>query len=391
MNKLFAFVFLLMLSSLTSLAQSDESAWFELETSVTGDFINNLMGGVNRGFTYLGMEELALTFDLEKLGLWSGAEVFLHGLNTHGQSPSQDYVGDLQVSSNIESGDYVGLYEYYLKQQSGNFEFILGQHDLNSEFAGTEYGGTFINSSFGITPTMSLNVPVSIYPIASLAFITKYSFSHNQLLKIGIYDGDPGDPESNRYNLQPNIGLDEGFLFISEYERFLYKNSLPERYKIGAYYHTNRFTNYKDTLTSMTGNYGIYAVSDFVLWSGFNHPYTYLGLFVQGGYAPEHINQADYYLGAGIHLNGILPLRYQDAFGLAFAYVNMSQPYRRLNNAILSGEMALEMTYKISVFDHYTIQPNLQYIIQPGANPDLNNALVASLRFNIFLCSEDHL
>jgi porin len=63
----------------------------------------------------------------------------------------------------------------------------------------------------------------------------------------------------------------------------------------------------------------------------------------------------------------------------------MSSPVRKLNNTIDIGELALEFTYKIHVFEHYSIQPNVQYIINPGANSTLNNALVATMRFNIYL------
>jgi porin len=370
---------------LLSFAQQGKVKWYHLETSVTGDFIKNMMGGINTDFTYIGMEEIGLTLNLEDAGLWKGAEIFLHGLNTHGITPSSDIVGDLQVSSNIESGNYTGFYQYYLQQQLGKFCFILGQHDLNSEFVGTEYGGTFVNSSFGIAPSMSLNVPVSIYPMAAPAFIIKYEKENRHIAKLGIYDGDPGDPESNRYNLQPNISLDEGLLAIAEYEICHTMNELPVSFKLGTYYHTNEFIDYTDTSHSVAGNYGLYLVSDNVLWSGFNHPHTYLGWFIQGGWAPGHINQVDYYIGSGLHLNGILPNRYHDALGVAFAYANISRHVRNLNPNILTGEMAIEFTYKIHIFEHYYIQPNLQYIINPGANAELNDALVASLRFNIYL------
>ena len=174
-------------------------------------------------------------------------------------------------------------------------------------------------------------------------------------------------------------------MFIGEFDLSHYVNNLPESYKIGGYYHTNNFTDYKDTLKNISGNYGIYAISDMVLWSGFNHPHSYLGLFIQGGAAPQNINQVNYYLGGGIHLNGALPQRFHDALGIAFAYVNMSPPFRKLDPLLEKGELALEFTYKIYMFEHYSIQPNLQYIINPGANPNLGNALVGLIRFNIYL------
>lgn len=362
-----------------------KAKWYKLETSVTGDFIKNFQGGLNTDFTYIGMEDVCLTINMDDLGWWKGGEFFFHGLNSHGLSPSQDIVGDLQVTSNIEAGDYVGFYEFYYAHTFNNLSFLIGQHDLNSEFVGTEYGGTFINSSFGIAPSMSLNIPVSIYPLAALAFISKYQTPKGHAFKLGVYDGDPGDPESNRYNMQPNISTDEGLLVIGEYERSYLMNNLPENYKLGVYYHTNSFIDYQDTLESIRGNYGVYGISDFVLWSGFNHPDTYLGLFVQGGWSPSKINQVDYYIGGGIHLNGIFPQRYNDALGIAFAYAHMSKYVRDMDANLDYGEVAYELTYKIHVFDHYSIQPNLQYIANPGANRSLKDALVATIRFNVTL------
>ncbi len=370
---------------LVSYSFSQDSPAVKFETSLTGDFIKNLQGGINTEYTYIGMEDLSLTFDSEALGLWQGGTLFLQGLNTHGRLPSAEIVGDLQVSSNIESGDYTGLYQYYYQQSFGNYSFILGQHDLNSEFVGTEYGGTFINSSFGIAPSISINVPVSIYPLAAPAFIFKYENPNRMNYKLGVYDGDPGDPETNRYNLQPNISLTDGALFISEFELCRLVNDLPESYKIGAYYHTNNFIDYSDTTISRKGNYGGYFISDMVLWSGFNHPDSYLGLFVQAGIAPKNINQVNFYVGAGMHINGVLPTRFNDAFGIGVAYVNISPSYRNLMKNTYIGETAVELTYKMQVFDHYSIQPNLQYIINPGATTLLKNALVATMRFNIYL------
>jgi porin len=374
---------ILLIATFRSKAQFKKG--FSIETSITGDFIKNFSGGITNDFTYIGMEDLCITLDFEAMGLWKGGRVFLHGLNSHGISPSSDIVGDLQVTSNIESGDYTGFYEYYFHQSFGNSSILIGQHDLNASFVGTEFGGTFINSSFGISPTISLNVPVSIYPMAAPAVIYKYEKENRWNYKLGIYDGDPGNPGNNRYNLQPNINETDGALLIGEIEFIQQVNALPEAFKFGGYYHTNSFTNYKDTLAEIRGNFGGYFVSDLVLWSGFNHPESYLGIFIQAGIAPTKINQVDYYVGAGIHLNGIFPKKFEDAIGIGFAYANISKDFRAAYTQTEPYEWVWEFTYKIKVFDHYTVQPNLQYVINPGANPALKNAMVGSIRLNVFL------
>jgi porin len=364
---------------------AQEDSWFSFETSVTGDFIKNIKGGIARDYTYIGMEEASLTFDLAKMGLWKGAELFLHGINTHGILPSEQLTGDLQVFSNIESGNYTGFYEYYIKQTINKFSVLIGQHDLNSEFVGTEFGGVFINSSFGIAPSVSLNVPVSIYPLAAPAIVFSYNFNPLYDVKLGIYDGNPGDPKTNRYNLQPNIDLDEGLLVMGQLEWHRSVNDKPENCKIGGYYHSSKFQNYKDTNNYKNGNFGLFAITDLVLISNFNKPHQYFSAFVQGGFAPESINQVNYYIGGGLHLNGILPKRYNDVVGLAFAYAHIGSSYRAIYQETLSSELAVEFTYKFSVFDYYTIQPNIQYLINPGVNSNVSNSLVAIVRFNISL------
>lgn len=363
----------------------EKEKWFSFETSVTGDFYKTLLGGISNEYVYLGMEDAGLSFDLEKAGLWKGAEVYIHILNTHGRLPSGELTGDIQVVSNIESGDYSGVYQYYFSQNIRNWIFLAGQHDLNSEFVGTEYGGTFINSSFGISPTLSLNVPVSIYPMAALAFVAKYNFNQVNNIKVGVYDGNPGDPESNRYNLQPNISKEEGALIIGEFERSTTFNDQPDKVKLGAYYHTNKFQSYDDTTTISAGNYGLYATIDFVLWSSFVKTDRYVGLFAQAGIAPGKINQISHYIGGGIHIDGLLKTKIPDSMGLAFAYANISNPFRAINPQLVYGELVVELTYKLRFLENYCIQPNLQYVMNPGASNIYDNALVALLRLNITL------
>src|SRR3989339_725716 len=168
---------------------------------------------------------------------------------------------------NMESGHYTGLYEFWYRQRFGGFSFLVGQHDLNSEFVGTEYGGTFINSSFGIVPTISLNIPVSIYPMAAPAIIGNYIKENNFSIKLGIYDGDPGDSETNRYNIHPNINAHEGYLMIGEFEMLSLVNKKSECFKVGGYYHSGDFTSYKDTTKAIKGSYGFYVISDWVILS----------------------------------------------------------------------------------------------------------------------------
>lgn len=352
-------------------------------TKVTGDFIYNFSGGIKKGYTYMGMEDFSLGVNSETAGWWKGGRFFIHGLNTHGKGISEFYTGDLQVLSNIEAGDYTGLYEYYYTQELGRFTLLFGQHDLNSEFVGTKYGGTFINSSFGIAPSISLNVPVSIYPVAAPCLMVKYATPNGLTCKFATYDGDPGDFESNRFNVQWNINSREGYFSIAEIE---YNHIVGERttstYKAGTYYHSGEFINYSDTLRLNKGNYGLYAIVDQALFANSLGPGRGLCFFVQTGVTPQKFNMISTYLGAGVRYHGILPNRFYDELGIAFARIGVGNNYYHSLHPLKKAETSIEATYRFVFGRRYTLQPSIQYII----NPDLGayeSCLVSLLRFSL--------
>jgi len=260
----FLIILIVLFGTRISFSQNSFYDAFSFETTVTGDFIYNFSGGIKTGYTYIGMEDFAISFDTEAAKMWKNGNLFIHALNAHGIGPSTKLTGDLQILSNIEAGDYTGLYELWYSQSFSNFTFLIGQHDLNSEFVGTKYGGTFINSSFGIAPNISLNVPVSVYPVAAPCILLKYEKEDKYSFKVASYDGDPGNFENNRFNLQWNINSHEGFLNIGEFEYFIHSEDLNiGSVKIGGYYHTGNFKNYSDTLLNKKGNFGLYLISDY--------------------------------------------------------------------------------------------------------------------------------
>jgi hypothetical protein len=64
-------------------------------TTVTGDFVTNFSGGIKKGFTYIGKEELTLGFNTDKAKWWKNGFFFVHGLNTHGNGSSANLTCDL--------------------------------------------------------------------------------------------------------------------------------------------------------------------------------------------------------------------------------------------------------------------------------------------------------
>jgi porin len=65
-------------------------------------------------------------------------------------------------------------------------------------------------------------------------------------------------------------------------------------------------------------------------------------------------------------------------------YINTGA-YRNNINASTAGEAVIEIDYGIQATPWLLLQPNLQYIAQPGGNEDRSDALVLGLHFAVKL------
>jgi porin len=389
MKKLIASIVWLFLNFCSLFAQINA---LNFETSLTGDFANNFRGGIKKGFTYIGMEELSLTLNTEPAKLWKGGTLFIHGLNLHGNGPTAKYVGDLQVMSNIEAGDFTSLYECYYSQELGQFTFLLGQHDLNAEFAVSNNGSEFLNSSFGITPSISLNVPTSIFPVTSPCILIRYTSNENLIFRCASYYGNPGNIDNNKFNINWHFSRKHGLMNICEIEYSRIKkndNSSSSTsyktgtFKLGVYYHSGDFISPFDTVKIEKGNYGLYILADQLIIPKPSKPDEGLAVMIQFGFAPSNLNLINYYFGTGLGYYGLLKARNKDYIGISLANAIISKSLLEKDPQRLKAETAIEFTYKFCFNDNYSIQPDLQYIIHPGAIKGIKNSLTGLLRFKL--------
>ena len=348
----------------------------KVEAAYTGGLHYNIVGGRKQGFAYLGNIDLILTFDTEKANLWKGGTLFAYGLNNHGSSISE-LVGDIQGVDNTETAANTKLYQLWYNQVLGNWDFTIGQHDMNSEFANTETGSDFINSSYGMQPDISANIPVSIFPMATMGFIIRWKAKPNLSFLTAIYAGEPKSSwQSNYLNL--NLFESEGAVSIFETQYKLNtKKNLSAMIKLGVWNHTISTASH-----ASSNNYGFYINTDFKLYSESGNSEQGLSAFSQLGFVPKDINLVHWYASLGFSYKGLLKKRDDDVIGFAanlltfnrnHFYENTSIPYR--------DEANLELFYKINLGSHIVLQPDIQYIINPATNIAYKNALVGSLRF----------
>jgi len=343
---------------------------FYIEGSYIGDLVSNLNGGIKSGTTYLGLANLKAGVNTQAAGWWKGGEFRINAANSHGGTPSESFVGDFQGVSNIEAGNLTFMYELWYKQTVGNLSLTVGLQDLNSNFAITDNGALFTNSSFGIHPSIADNIPSPIFPLTALGAMLQYYYKDKLIWQAAIFDGTPDDFENNPYNTNWKISDNDGYLTVTEIQvlQSLIRDKTGS-YKFGAYYH-----QHCDSTSLEQKSHGFYLVGDQMVYKTL---YGGWSLFSQIGLSPKLENKNNYYLSLGLNIKGICRKRPNDEAGIAIAYAGFGQGSTR-------NETAIELTYLASVNENIRIKPDLQYIIHPaGTETTLPNALVGSLRIEL--------
>jgi len=356
--------------------ESDSSTTaITLDASYIGDYVYNMHGGLQQGAAFLGMASLGMLIETDKLGLWKGGSLYIHGKSLHGNSPSEQLVGDFQVISNIDGGEHTYVHEFWYSQTIGIFDITIGLQDANAELVTSEFGSHFINSSFGIPSLIADNVPTALFPLTNLGVTLNTQVNENISVVAAVYDGNPTHFDINKYNTDWQLQKEDGMLSFVELQ---YSASESNTYKLGYYNHSG-LQEFNDSLQIFdevyTRNYGVYGIVDQLIWKNEESRESF-GIFVQGAISPKSINEHSVYVGGGAVYNGLGGK--DNVLGLAIAHARF--------NSNLSSETAIEISYKAQLFSNVSIQPDVQYIMNPmGIDSQTSNALAGILRFTVEL------
>ncbi len=155
---------------------------------------------------------------------------------------------------------------------------------------------------------------------------------------------------------------------------------MPGRYRVGVYYDSNRYASFSQPGMEQTGNYGLYVMGEQMVFRE-GGPGSAKGLTLFGAiiYAPSaSINTIPMFVSTGASYRGLVPTRYQDTAAFALYYGGFS---RYLPG--LTYELAREWTYAIALGRRLTIQPDVQYVINPGGVSSVGNAVVLGTQIAI--------
>lgn len=364
-------------------ANADENLVAISAINVT-DILANVDGGLTTGAKVLDKIDLSASFTGDDHG-HPGLTAFLNLQATDATDFSGVLTGDMQGISNIDAPAGFRVLNAWVAQDFDGLGGVKGGIlDLNSEFDAQPTGALFLNPSHGIGPDFAqsgLNGP-SIFPSTGLGLMGRWLPGDHWTLKAGVFEGiagDPAHPGRTAVSLSPN----EGILLAVDARKHL-----TPLFAVGGgtWYYTAAF----DTIEaprSVHGNGGVYVIADGTLYAE-DPARGNAGLtgWLRLGFANDVINPIAFYLGGGLVYTGPWD-READQVGFAIARAQTGGPTRRA--AALSGvslgqaEMTLEVTYSYTLSETVVIQPDVQYIISPGADRAVRNALVIGSRITV--------
>ena len=364
-----------------SAARAEEAPAIRLSAVYTGEAWRNFEGGVRRGSVYLENLEAGVEVDAERGFGWRGATVKVSGFYNDDSTFSDRLVGDIQAISGKDATGGARLYEAWVRQAFEPGSVKAGVIDLNSEFSVNETGLLFVNGAQGLgldLAQVGRNGP-SVFPATGLGVIGEAPIGGHWSLKLGLFDGVPLDSTRPRGGTF-RIGGDEGALLIGEVSHGADDET---RLVMGLWGHTAKFDTFGAAVRqdSSTGGY-LLVEQPLARWGG-----RRLDGFARLGFADPKVEEIAAAHSAGLVLRGPLLGLEDEAIGLGVTVAENGRPFRRAQAAlgapVEKRETALELTYRAQLTPWLAVQPDVQYVINPGADPALKNALVAGLRFEV--------
>lgn len=358
----------------------------------TADFWYVADGGLNTGSNYLDNLFLFLDIDGAKAYGIEGNTVRINFLNNNGGHPN-NRIGSIEGIDNIETEtNTFKLYELWMQQKfyDDRASVLLGLYDLNSEFFYLDMSANFLKPTFEVSQEIAQtgeNGP-GVFPTTGLAARLQFNPTEVTYIQAIVMEGEPGNAD-NPHGTQINLDDDEGVLLVGEigFTPGVTDAGAFNKFALGVWQYSQSFDDQLEV--DAGGNpiprdsEGIYALSSYRFYEDETTGQNF-GAFLRGGVGDGDTAQTKWSYTAGVVAGGWVPNRPEGEFGLGMSQAQNSDKHMDVvaaaGEASDRRETGLEFYYRDTIIPGLILQPDVQYIINPGTNPEVDNAMAFALR-----------
>lgn len=357
-------------------------------------------GGRNAGADPLTSAQLWLgtQLDLEKLAGWNGVTVRAAMSARQGQSTS---IRDLQDPSAPQMANAQGTFgrgnqdsrlselsieknykEQGLSIKAGRLGLGMDFNVMACDFASTAFCAAQMGKWQG---NIWMNTPVSQWGAR-----IKQQLNPELAVQVGVYEFNPdngnGAKEDQGWSLDTEHA--DGVTIPAEivWTPKSLINNLPGSYRVGGMYNTaDDPINQKDIVTGQAED------RTFAGWLAIEQQLTSTGQGRQGLHSFANFtwhdrvtNKVDHSQQLGVKYIGLLDSQPNDILGLAVNRVHVNNRFADSRPAFnADAEYNIELNYSYNATKWLMLRPNLQYVVNPGATNNVDNALLLGLTSRI--------
>ena len=383
-------------SQRTELAQQG----IKFEANLLTDTAYLADGGRNAGADPLTSAQLWLgtQLDLEKLAGWNGVTVRAAMSARQGQSTS---IRDLQDPSAPQMANAQGTFgrgnldsrlselsieknykEQGLSIKAGRLGLGMDFNVMACDFASTAFCAAQMGKWQG---NIWMNTPVSQWGAR-----IKQQLNPELAVQVGVYEFNPdngnGAKEGQGWSLDTKHA--DGVTIPAEivWTPKSLINNLPGSYRVGGMYNTaDDPINQKDIVTGQAED------RTFAGWLAIEQQLTSTGQGRQGLHSFANFtwhdrvtNKVDHSQQLGVKYIGLLDSQPNDILGLAVNRVHVNNRFADSRPAFnADAEYNIELNYSYNATKWLMLRPNLQYVVNPGATNNVDNALLLGLTSRI--------
>ena len=348
----------------------------------------------------LGVTDLSLNVDFRPAFHWRG-NFFARAYQIHGRGLTLSNTDNLNQISAIEASATSRLVELWYEQHFDNWRLRIGQQTIQTEFMNPETARLFVNGALGWPTLPAIDLPTGGpgYPLGTPAVRVRIDPKEGLTLFLALFNGDPTGAGVGGPQLRDASGTafrtSDGAFVINELRYNQDSSKWNATYRFGGWWHSERFrdlhldTNGVSLASSDSNGRPRQHDNNFSLYGIIDQPFlidetkqTSFALFGRAMGAPGDRNLVNLYLDGGLAYKGPFG-RADDQVGLAVGYARVGNAARAFDGDVVrltgqfhpirSGETVLELTYRFQLTGWWQLQPDFQYIFNPGGGiPDPN-------------------
>lgn len=413
---------LLALSLPSAFAAEEDAAPNFAEETLSGDWGGLRTAAANKGYTFTGglrvdalrsrggarsgtksvsHLDLKLELDLEKAAGLEGTTALINVLQNAGHGPQARHVGNLMGVTNIEVGapTTTRLFQAWIQKSlfDDQLAILAGLYPIDSEFFTVDSAGVFLGPQYGTPADLALTRGPSIFNNSAFGIRARWNISKNFYAMGAMMDGIPNDPDHPKHT-RIRFEDGDGSFQIGEL------GWLPEADNEGFKGHAKfafglwNYTGHEDNLVDVANaaaairnhrQHGGYVLGERTLFRLEGDAERYVSGFARYTWGDGRSYALRNSLNLGLHAKGVFASRPDDILGLAWTRAGTSSQFRQATriggDLPTHSETAWELTYRAQLTPWLAIQPNAQWVRNPGGLVGPNDAKLIGVRLDLAL------